>query len=66
MAMTADAMVTLYKSKLSALGVTFNHANSETYMKALFESVIEEIVANATIVTTGGAPDGEHSGNVSG
>lgn len=66
MAMSADQMFANYVTNLAALGITFNHSESEAMIKALFQSIIDDIVGNATIQTTSGAPDGEHTGNVSG
>ena len=66
MAMSASSAISRYKTKLSALGITFNHTESDNIMKAMYEAIIEEIIANATIATTSGAPNSEHTGNVTG
>ena len=65
MALTSASMVTKYKAKLSALGITFSHAQSETFINALFEAIIEDIQANAVVQTTSGAPNSEHTGVIS-
>lgn len=64
MAMSGSSAIARYKTKLSALGITFNHTDSENVMIAMYEAIIEEIIANATIATTSGAPNNEHTGNV--
>lgn len=64
MGLTSANMVSKYKAKLTALGVTFNHAQSETFINALFEAIVEDIQENAVVQTTSGAPNGEHTGNV--
>lgn len=53
MGLTASSMMAKYKTKLTALGITFNHAQSETFMLALFESIIEDIQTNGEITSSG-------------
>ena len=51
MAITAASMVTKYKAKLTALGINFNHTQSETFINALFEAIVDDIQANAVVAT---------------
>ena len=64
MALSAAAMVTFYKANLQAVGITFEHSASEAIITAMFQSIIDDIAANAVVTTTvvGGSSDGEHSG----
>ncbi len=59
MGLTATSMLTKYKAKLGVLGITFNHGPSETFIKALFEAIIEDIQTNGEITSSGAhAPTG--------
>ena len=61
MALTSASMVAKYKTKLTALGITFNDAQSETFINALFEAIVEDIQENAKADVVGGSSAGQHS-----
>jgi hypothetical protein len=73
MAMTKSSMADFIETEMSSISTTpivggGGTGSAETrareFLEALCQGIIDEIVANATIVTTSGAPDNEHTGNV--
>lgn len=69
MAMSASSMAASIKGYIDAVPpVQGNATDINTYRTALLEAlcqgIIEELIANAEIATTSGAPDSEHVGNI--
>ena len=75
MGMTKESMADFIQARLGAL-MAQGHAQIEgeagdvegqgrRYLEAWCQGIIDEIVANAEIETTAGAPDAEHTGHVS-
>ncbi len=52
MAMTGAGAFTLYETALAGLGITFNDAQSEAVMTALFQAMIDEMKANMEVEET--------------
>jgi hypothetical protein len=70
MAMSAASMAAYIESHLATLDHTQTNsaATAETYrqlvLQAFCQGIIDEIVNNAVVTTTSGAPDGEHIGEI--
>lgn len=73
MAMTKASMADFIEAEMGSISTTpiagggaagDAETRAREYLEALCQGIIDEIVANATIVTTSGAPDSEHTGNV--
>lgn len=71
MSMTKASMADFIDAHLDAIthSPTVGDGDATDHRRVMLEAfcqgVIDEIVANAVITTTSGAPDGEHTGNVS-
>lgn len=71
MGMSAQDMVDAIRGHQSGIvpspneGPAQDSAYADKMLLALCQGVIDEIIAGAVVTTTSGAPDGEHSGNVS-
>jgi len=73
MAMTKSDMADSIEDALTAAGIPFNmSATTESgksmreVLEAFCQGLIDGIVNKAEITTTSGAPDSEHTGNVTG
>ena len=71
MALDAASMATRILSKVAAIppvqdsDPAASQAYRDAVMVAFCNGIIEEITTSAVVTTTSGAPDGEHTGNVS-
>ena len=54
MAMSGTSAFTRYKTILAGLGITFDSSASEEVMEALFQAMIDEMIANAEVDIVGG------------
>ena len=53
-------------AEMVSLGfVASPHSRFQILAEAIANAVVDHITANALVTTTNGAPDGEHTGNVS-
>jgi len=70
MALTKESMATFVETRLAAVDLVQGSdagaamAYRRQVLEALCQGIIDEIVANAVVETTSGAPDDEHTGKV--
>ncbi|SCX75654.1 hypothetical protein [Desulfoluna spongiiphila] len=70
MTMTAKGMAEAIRGRQGALqpvqasDPAQAQAFAQKSLEALCQGIIDEITAHAVVTTTSGAPDGEHSGNI--
>jgi len=70
MALTKESMATFVENRLAAVDLVQGSdagaamAYRRQVLEALCQGIIDEIVANAVVETTSGAPDNEHTGKV--
>ena len=66
MAMSKSGLKGEILAEMITLGfVTGTHSRFHILAEAIANAVVDHITANAVVQTTSGAPDGEHTGNVS-
>ncbi len=72
MAMTKESMADFIDLYVDAIphnpveGLGDPSTHKREMLEAFCQGIIDEIVTNAVVTTTSGAPDSEHTGNVSG
>ena len=64
MAMDGDSLASEIKAAYEALSPPSAASLDLDYFKALANAIVDHIKNNAVVTTTSGAPDGEHTGNV--
>ena len=70
MALTKQSMATFVETHLAGVALVQGSdagaamAYRRNVLEALCQGIIDEIVANAVVQTTSGAPDDEHTGKV--
>ncbi len=68
MALNAASMANRIKAYMAAVGsvqgaeAVATQAYREQQLVAMCQGIIDEITENAEVITTSGAPDGEHTG----
>lgn len=70
MALNATSMMQKIKAHMAAVGAYQGSGGPDTLayrdlqLTAMCQGIIDEIVENAVVTTTSGAPDGEHTGEI--
>ena len=72
MAMTKESMANSIQAAIASIGQIQSEggspdpvAQSRLFIEAWCQGIINELQTNGVITTTSGAPDGEHTGNIS-
>lgn len=65
MSITGPGLSAAIRAELIAAGDVVNDQSFIDYSEALGKAIVDYLVANTVVTTTSGAPDGEHTGNIS-
>lgn len=65
MALSSSGLASEIKSNLLELSYVLDDSKLNDFTVKIAAAIVDHIVANAVVTTTSGAPDGEHTGEIS-